>query len=54
MPLPFPFDFKKPDYFKVFEWRDERLQRLRQQPESFKRLTRFYKDNPAQFIIDWA
>ncbi len=54
MPLPFPFDFKKPDYFKVFEWRDERLQRLRQQPESFKRLTRFYKDNPAQFIIDWG
>lgn len=54
MPLPFPFDFKKPDYVQVFEWRAERLKRLREQPESFKRLTRFYKDNPAQFIIDWG
>ncbi|WP_334473482.1 TerL protein [Arsenophonus sp. PmNCSU2021_1] len=54
MPLPFPFDFKKPDYAQVFEWRAERLKRLREQPESFKPLTRFYKDNPAQFIIDWG
>lgn len=54
MPLPFPFDFKKPDYVQVFEWRAERLKHLRGQPESFKRLTRFYKDNPAQFIIDWG
>ncbi|HGJ5882162.1 TerL protein [Arsenophonus sp.] len=54
MPLPFPFDFKKPDYVQVFEWRAERLKRLREQPESFKPLTRFYKDNPAQFIIDWG
>ncbi|MDR5616903.1 TerL protein [Arsenophonus sp.] len=54
MPLPFPFDFKKPDYVQVFEWRAERLTRLREQPESFKRLTQFYKDNPAQFIIDWG
>ncbi|WP_339053355.1 TerL protein [Arsenophonus endosymbiont of Crataerina pallida] len=54
MPLPFPFDFKKPDYVQVFKWRAERLQRLREQPESFELLTRFYKDNPAQFIIDWG
>ncbi|WP_156172463.1 hypothetical protein [Yersinia similis] len=33
MPLPFPFDFKNPDYTQVFEWRMERLQRIRQQPE---------------------
>ncbi|WP_063655219.1 hypothetical protein [Candidatus Arsenophonus triatominarum] len=54
MPLPFPFDFKKPDYVQVFEWRAERLKRLREQPERLKPLTRFYKDNPAQFIIDWG
>ncbi|PAV10838.1 TerL protein [Arsenophonus sp. ENCA] len=54
MPLPFHFDFKKPDYFQVFEWRAERLKRLREQPERLKPLTRFYKDNPAQFIIDWG
>lgn len=54
MPLPFPFDFKKPDYVQVFEWRAERLKRLRDQPESLKPLTRFYKENPAQFIIDWG
>lgn len=54
MPLPFPFDFKNPDYVQVFEWRAERLQRLRQEPENIKRLFRFYKDNPAQFIIDWG
>lgn len=54
MPLPFPFDFKKPDYVQVLEWRAERLKRLREQPESLKPLTKFYKDNPAQFIIDWG
>ncbi|SPP31672.1 hypothetical protein ARAF_0814 [Arsenophonus endosymbiont of Aleurodicus floccissimus] len=37
----------------MFEWRAERLKRLREQPEILKILTRFYKDNPAQFIIDW-
>ncbi|WP_334470088.1 TerL protein [Arsenophonus sp. PmNCSU2021_1] len=54
MPLPFPFDFKKPDYVQVFEWRAERLKRLREQPKSLKLLTRFYNENPAQFIIDWG
>ncbi|WGO83151.1 TerL protein [Arsenophonus apicola] len=54
MPLPFPFDFKKPDYVQVFEWRTERLKRLREQPERLKLLTQFYKNNPAQFIIDWG
>ncbi len=54
MPLPFPFDFKKPDYFKVFEWRDERLQRLRQQPESFKRLTDFIRIIPRSLLLTGA
>lgn len=54
MPIPFPFDFKKPDYPKVFEWRLERLERLRKQPQKISSLKRFYKDDPAQFIIDWG
>lgn len=54
MPIPFPFDFKKPDYGQVFEWRMERLQRIRQQPEMLSALKAFYRDNPAQFIIDWG
>lgn len=54
MPLPFPFDFKNPDYTQVFEWRMERLQRIRANPESLPIMKAFYKDNPAQFIIDWG
>ena len=54
MPLPFPFDFKKPDYIEVFNWRLERLERLRKNPAELQALRLFYKDNPAQFIIDWG
>lgn len=54
MPIPFPFDFKNPDYTQVFEWRIERLQKIRKNPQSIPILKAFYKDNPAQFIIDWG
>ncbi|HIC3174471.1 TPA: TerL protein, partial [Salmonella enterica] len=54
MPLPFSFDFKHPDYQMVFEWRMERLQRIRQHPETLPALKQFYRTNPAQFIIDWG
>ncbi|MGA9607013.1 MAG: TerL protein [Rouxiella badensis] len=54
MPIPFPFDFKNPDYGQVFEWRMERLERIRKQPEMLPAMRAFYKDNPAQFIIDWG
>ncbi|HDS4103048.1 TPA: hypothetical protein QH057_003269 [Proteus mirabilis] len=54
MPIPFPFDFKNPDYPQVFEWRMERLTRIRQNPEAIPALNAYYKDNPAQFIIDWG
>ncbi|MEL5656480.1 TerL protein [Serratia ureilytica] len=54
MPIPFPFDFKNPDYTQVFEWRMERLQRIRANPESLPIMKAFYKDHPAQFIIDWG
>ncbi|EHZ7705595.1 TerL protein [Salmonella enterica] len=54
MPLPFPFDFKNPDYVQIFEWRMERLQRIRKAPETLPALRQFYRTNPAQFIIDWG
>jgi hypothetical protein len=54
MPLPFPFDFKNPDYVSVFEWRLERLDRLREDEEAVDALKLFYKNDPAQFIIDWG
>jgi hypothetical protein len=54
MPIPFPFDFKNPDYVQVFEWRMERLRRIREQPDKLPALKAFYRDNPAQFIIDWG
>ena len=54
MPLPFKFDFKNPDYLKVFDWRIEKLRRIREKPEIIPALKIFYRDNPAQFIIDWG
>jgi phage terminase large subunit len=54
MPLPFPFDFKNPDYRAVYEWRLERLARIRAKPECLPGLKMFYRENPAQFLIDWG
>lgn len=54
MPIPFPFDFKKPDYKAVFEWRIERLNRIRANPSCVPAMKAYYKDYPAQFIIDWG
>lgn len=62
MPIPFPFDFKNPDYGQVFAWRIERLNRIRAavaledpaNPQVMPGLAQYYRDNPAQFIIDWG
>lgn len=54
MPIPFPFDFMNPDYQMVFEWRMERLKRIRENPGALPALKEFYRTNPAQFIIDWG
>lgn len=54
MPIPFPFDFRNPDYVQVFEWRVERLQRIRANPSALPALKAYYRDHPAQFIIDWG
>lgn len=54
MPLPFEFDFKKPDYVRVFNWRIERLNRIRARPEVVPAMRAFYRENPTQFLIDWG
>lgn len=54
MPIPFPFDFKKPDYLEVFEWRLQRLTEIRKNPKSILPLKAYYREHPAQFIIDWG
>lgn len=54
MPIPFEFDFKNPDYIKVFQHRLECLDNIRKKPDSLSALKLFYKNNPAQFIIDWG
>ncbi|MFU1907756.1 TerL protein, partial [Bordetella avium] len=54
MPIPFPFDFKSPDYKAVFEWRIERLNRIRANPACLPAMKAYYKSHPAQFIIDWG
>lgn len=54
MPIPFPFDWKNPDYVQVYEWRIDKLTKIRNNPAILSALTIFYKDHPAQFIIDWG
>jgi len=54
MPIPFPFDFKNPDYTAVFEWRIERLNRIRKDLSVLPALKAYYREHPAQFITDWG
>ncbi len=54
MPIPFDFDFKNPDYTTVFKWRVERLAKIRKDPTILPNLKTYYRNNPAQFIIDWG
>ena len=54
MPLPFPFDFKNPDYVEVFQWRAENINKIRDNPKVIPGLFKYYKEKPAQFIIDWG
>lgn len=64
MPLPFAFDFKNPDYDAVFAHRIATLARIRAAVKAEKEndmpasimpdLYGFYRNNIAQFIIDWG
>lgn len=52
--LPFEFDFKNPDYARVYAHRSRRLAWLRANPERLVEIKKFYRLNPIQFIIDWG
>lgn len=54
MPLPFEFDFKNPDYLRVFNWRVTRLNRIRANPDILVVMRNYYRSNPVQFVIDWG
>jgi phage terminase large subunit len=54
MPLPIYFDFKNPDYSKVFQYRFDKLKKIRANPEILPALKLYYSNNIAQFIIDWG
>ena len=48
------FDFKNTDYNSVFKLRAENLSRLRENPEEFIALKKYYKTHYADFIEDWT
>jgi hypothetical protein len=53
MPVPFEFDFVKPDYRKVFIHRIKAKEQL-SDPSILIAMKSYYKQNPAQFINDWG
>lgn len=54
MAAPDWFDFKAPDYERVYAMRTERLARVRSHPELLPGLKEHYKANPIDFINDWG
>lgn len=55
MLLPFEFDFKTPDYNKVFKHRIECLRKVEKNPEVGEALMGYYRQgNIAQMITDWG
>lgn len=54
MAAPDWFDFKAPDYERIYTERTGRLARLRAQPEIVPGLKEHYKANPVDFINDWG
>ncbi len=52
--VPLDYDWKRPDFVRVFEQRIQTLNRLRKSPELLAAFHSHYKQNPAQFIIDWG
>jgi phage terminase large subunit len=51
---PWRFDFRAPDYARVFRQRIEALKRIRLDPDSLPAIKRYYRDHPADFISDWG
>ena len=54
MPVPDWFDFKNPDYDRVFEMRMRKLEAMRADPAMVPALKEHYAANPVDFINDWG
>jgi phage terminase large subunit len=54
VPIPFKFDFRNPDYGRVFKWRLDRLKQIRANPALLPALKVYYREHPAQFLTDWG
>lgn len=48
------FDYRNPDYARVFAERCERLNWLREDPSRVVAMRRYYRDHLADFINDWG
>lgn len=48
------FDFRNPDYAKVYAERCERLTWLREKPERIAAMRTYYREHLADFINDWG
>jgi len=48
------FDFRNPDYDRVYRERGERLARLREDAGLLAGVKDFYRTHPAEFINDWG
>lgn len=54
MATPDWFDFRQPDYDRVYQQRRERLEAVRKTPGMLAGLKEHYKTHPADFISDWG
>lgn len=54
MATPDWFDFRAPDYDRVYRERTARLQRIRNDPSLLGPLNEHYKHHPVDFITDWG
>lgn len=54
MTVPFEFDYKNPDYLKVWEWRIRVLTTIRENPGTLEAFIVYYKDKPWDFISHWG
>ena len=48
------FDWRSPDYTRIYANRAARLQRLRAQPELLPALRAYYAEHVGEFIADWG
>lgn len=51
---PTKFNWVKPNYQEVFDFRLEALTKIRKNPSAMPRLKKYYSENWVDFINDWG